>query len=53
MNKTLIKNIGIGMVALGTVAIFLGGGDESYTLEIVAGVFIIIGAVMAFIKKVL
>ena len=51
MNKQLITNISIGLIALGAVGLFIGGGSEGYAIEIVSGSFTIIGIVITIFKK--
>ena len=49
--KNIVKWSGVGAVALGCVAIYFGGGSETYAMEIVGSVFAIVGIVLAVIKK--
>lgn len=49
--KNIIKWSGVGAIALGCIALYVGGGTESYAAEIVGGVFAIIGIAIGFIKK--
>jgi hypothetical protein len=51
MNKNVIRKVGIGLVAVGVVGIFVGGGTEGNAIEIVSGVFAVIGTVVALIKR--
>ena len=51
MNKSLIKNIGIGCIAVGTAAVWYGGGTEGLAVEVVGGVVVIIGIIAAIFKK--
>ena len=49
--KKIIKISGIVALILGTVGIYVGGGSEGYTVEIVGSVFVAIGLVSALIKN--
>ena len=44
---SIIGWCGVGAVALGTSAVILTGGSESYVTSIVAAVVIVIGAIFA------
>ena len=46
-----LKYIGIGLIAIGSLGIYLGGGSEGFAVEVVAGVFTIIGIVVGILKK--
>jgi hypothetical protein len=48
--KKIIKIGGIVAVGIGAVGIYIGGGSEGYTIEIVAGVFVGIGIITTLIK---
>jgi len=52
MNKTLVTYISIGLIGLGSIGLFIGGGTEGYAIEIVAGSFTIIGIILTIFKKV-
>ena len=49
--KKIVKWCGVGAIALGSVALYLGGGSEGYGIEVVGGVFLIIGIVIGILKK--
>jgi hypothetical protein len=49
--KKIIKISGIVAVVLGSVGIYIGGGSEGYTIEIIASVFAGIGLITALIKS--
>lgn len=48
--KKIIKWSGIGAVAVGSLAIYIGGGSEGYAIEVVGAVFAVVGIVMSLIK---
>lgn len=49
--KKLIRNVGIVAIVAGTAGVYIGGGSEGYTIEIVSAVFAAIGLVTGIIKK--
>jgi len=49
--KNIVRWSGVGAIALGCVALYVGGGTEGNAAEIVGGVFAIIGIVIGIIKK--
>lgn len=49
--KNIIKWSGVGAMVAGAAAVWIGGGDESYALEIVSSVFAGIGVVALLIKN--
>ena len=48
--KKIIKIAGIIAIVAGTVGIYIGGGSEGYTMEIVSSILGIIGIVGILIK---
>ena len=50
MNKKIFKYIGIGAIALGSVALYLGGASESAAVAIVGAVFALVAVVVAVLK---
>jgi hypothetical protein len=48
--KKIIKVAGIVALVLGVVGIYVGGGSEGYTIEIVSSIIGIIGVVGVLIK---
>ena len=49
--KKYIKIGGIVSLCLGVVGIYIGGGSEGYTMEVVSGVIAGIGLVTGLIKN--
>jgi len=49
--KKIIKTGSIIAIALGCVGLYIGGGTEGYTIEIVSSVFAGIGLITSLIKK--
>jgi len=49
--KKIVKTASIIMLVLGGVGIYIGGGTESYTIEIVSSVFAGIGLIAGLLKK--
>ena len=45
MKKDVLKYGGIAAIVLGGVALFLSGTDEASAMEILAGVFILMGVI--------
>ncbi len=50
MNKTILKYGGIVAIAIGSIALFVSGVNESSVIEIVAGIFVVAGIVAEIIK---
>jgi len=48
--KKIARWIGIGLVAVGSVAIYFGGGNEAMATAVTGGVFVIVGIVTVFIQ---
>lgn len=48
--KTTLKYGGIAAVVIGTGALYLSGTGESAVIEIVAGVFVVIGVIADIIR---
>ncbi len=48
--KEIIKWVGVGLTAAGSVALFLGGGSEGYAIEIVGAAFAVLGIIMSIIR---
>jgi len=48
--KKIIKWIGLGVIALGSVGMFIGGGSETEATAVIGGVFVIIGIISTFLK---
>ena len=51
MNKKILNIAGIVAIIGGCVALYLGGGTVDMVTELVGGVFVLIGLVIAFFKK--
>lgn len=49
--KKVVKIAGIVALVLGTVGVYVGGGTEGYTIEIVSSIIGIIGVVGVLIKN--
>jgi len=49
--KKIVEMCGVGAIAIGSVALYVGGGTESYGTEIVGGAFMVIAIVMGLIKR--
>ena len=49
--KKIIKWSGVAAIAVGTLAVYIGGGSEGYVIEIVGSVFAVIGIVITIIKS--
>jgi uncharacterized membrane protein len=49
--RKIIKTGSIIAIALGCVGLYIGGGSEGYTIEIVSSVFAGIGLITSLIKK--
>lgn len=48
--KKILNYIGIAAIAGGTTALYFSGSTEGNALNIVSGVFVIIGVIMSFFK---
>ena len=51
MDKSLRRKIGVGLIGVGVVLYATAGGTEGYGIEIVSGIFAVVGTVTALIKK--
>ena len=49
--KKIVKTGSIIAIALGCVGLYIGGGSEGYTIEIVSSVFAGIGLVASLLKN--
>lgn len=48
--KKVIRFSGIGLLVLGSVGIYIGGGSEGYAVEVVSAIFIAISFIVGKIK---
>ncbi len=48
--KKIIKWSGVGAIGLGCIALYIGGGTESYAAEIVGAIFTVIGILVGIVK---
>ena len=49
--KKVIRLSGIGLLVLGSIGVYIGGGSEGYAVEVVSGIFIALAFIMSKIKE--